>query len=358
MKKNKQYPFFSICIPNYNYGHFIEETINSVLKQSYRSFEIIISDNKSTDNSMEIINRFKSDRISVYQNKYNVGFSKNLDCATIKAQGEYIILLSADDLLKGNALEYFHEIITSHNQKDDDLVIFGSGEVIDRDGNFINYVSSKPQVLIDDLIKNENYNYIDDSKTLESYNGLRLIRILLKKNFVSAGPFLATCYSKKLYKKVSGYSNIMSVFPDAHFSHKLCLQDPKLIYSQIKLFSYREHDPEHKQHGDGLVNKQLIDLYHISNSFNEEELENAGLNRLDLQKAFIEYSCLSKAKYCLFRGEINQSIKHFIFGFISYKRIMFKYLLTYLMVVFYLFIPFFAVLGTFYKKNNNIQNVE
>ena len=75
---NKNNPNFSICIPNYNYGKYIGDTIQSVLNQTYQNFEIIIVDNASTDDSIEIIKSFKDKRIKLFLNKYNIGFAPNL----------------------------------------------------------------------------------------------------------------------------------------------------------------------------------------------------------------------------------------------------------------------------------------
>ena len=100
-----QGPSFSICIPNYNYGKYIGQTIESVLTQTYQNFEIIVVDNASTDNSIEIIESFKDPRIKLYKNNYNIGFAPNLQKATSLATKEFINLLSSDDQMKPKALE-------------------------------------------------------------------------------------------------------------------------------------------------------------------------------------------------------------------------------------------------------------
>ena len=52
-------PLVSIIIPNYNHAQYLDERIQSVLKQTYQNFEVIILDDKSTDNSLEVINKYK-----------------------------------------------------------------------------------------------------------------------------------------------------------------------------------------------------------------------------------------------------------------------------------------------------------
>ena len=62
MTLNKFYPLVTIYITNYNYGRYIKQSINSVLNQSYKNFELIIIDDGSTDNSRNIIDRYKNNK--------------------------------------------------------------------------------------------------------------------------------------------------------------------------------------------------------------------------------------------------------------------------------------------------------
>ena len=54
-------PLVSVIIPNYNHARYLDERIQSVLNQTYQNFEVIILDDKSTDNSVEVINQYKDD---------------------------------------------------------------------------------------------------------------------------------------------------------------------------------------------------------------------------------------------------------------------------------------------------------
>src|SRR5215475_8759854 len=97
-------PLFSICIPNYNYQHYIKETIASVLRQDFADFEIVVSDNNSSDDSVASVRGFVDSRISLQINSWNVGFASNLDRAATMARGERMILLSSDDVMGVGAL--------------------------------------------------------------------------------------------------------------------------------------------------------------------------------------------------------------------------------------------------------------
>ena len=83
--------FFSICIPNYNYSKYIEETINSVLDQDFENYEIIVVDNDSTDESWEIIKRYSDHKkVKIFKNNFNIGFAPNLQKVTEKARGKFM----------------------------------------------------------------------------------------------------------------------------------------------------------------------------------------------------------------------------------------------------------------------------
>ena len=104
-------PKVSICIPNYNYGRFIGDAIQSALEQTYKNFELIIVDNCSTDNSEEVIKSFSDPRIRYYKNDRNIGGVRNWNRCLALACGEYITLLHADDRLTPNSIEKRAEIL-------------------------------------------------------------------------------------------------------------------------------------------------------------------------------------------------------------------------------------------------------
>ena len=100
-------PMISVCIPTYNYGHFLPETIQSVLSQTYKNFELIIVDNCSMDDTSDIVARFQKEdpRIMYRRNGTNLGMAENWNRCLEYATGEYIKILCADDLLEPTCLE-------------------------------------------------------------------------------------------------------------------------------------------------------------------------------------------------------------------------------------------------------------
>lgn len=97
---------FSIIIPNYNNGGWIDKTIESVLNQTYTNWEMYIIDDMSTDNSIEVINKYKDKRITLIQNEiklYNGG-SRNIGILKAKKSNPYgyILFLDSDDYWDNN----------------------------------------------------------------------------------------------------------------------------------------------------------------------------------------------------------------------------------------------------------------
>ena len=81
---------FSIVIPGYNSSLYIKESINNVLKQSYKKFEFIIIDDGSTDNSIDIIKSYKDKRIKLISNCHNYIESLNREIQATKEEYRYI----------------------------------------------------------------------------------------------------------------------------------------------------------------------------------------------------------------------------------------------------------------------------
>ena len=95
----------SIIMPSYNTGKFIKETINSVLNQTYNNWELIIVDDCSTDDTEEIVNAIKDNRIKFLKNSTNSGAAISRNKAIKEAKGKWIAFLDSDDLWKKEKLE-------------------------------------------------------------------------------------------------------------------------------------------------------------------------------------------------------------------------------------------------------------
>jgi glycosyltransferase involved in cell wall biosynthesis len=100
-------PETSICIPTRNYGHFLNDAVNSALSQTRDDLEILIIDNASEDNTTQIIQRLqdRDKRIRYMRNTENLGLAGNLNRCMESAKGKYIKFLMADDLLASDCLE-------------------------------------------------------------------------------------------------------------------------------------------------------------------------------------------------------------------------------------------------------------
>jgi glycosyltransferase involved in cell wall biosynthesis len=89
-------PLVSVIIPNYNYGRFLSDAIDSVLAQSYSNIEIIVVDDGSTDNSHEVYEKY-FDKIGVINQK-NLGVGAARNAGASYSQGQFIAFLDADDI--------------------------------------------------------------------------------------------------------------------------------------------------------------------------------------------------------------------------------------------------------------------
>ncbi|MGL5122738.1 MAG: glycosyltransferase family 2 protein [Fusobacteriaceae bacterium] len=107
----------SIITPLYNSEEFIEETINSVLNQTYKNWEMIITDDNSSDKGLEIVKRYSliDNRIIYIELKKNSGAAVCRNISIKKARGKYIAFLDSDDLWKKNKLEKQIEFMEKYN---------------------------------------------------------------------------------------------------------------------------------------------------------------------------------------------------------------------------------------------------
>lgn len=127
---------FSVVVPIYNVAKYLPECINSILSQTYGNFELILVNDGSTDNSLEICRNFaeKDDRIIII-NKPNGGLVSARKAGFLRARGEYTVSVDGDDFIDKNLLCVLHEEISV---KKYDIVIYQGYSYTDGSLNTIN----------------------------------------------------------------------------------------------------------------------------------------------------------------------------------------------------------------------------
>lgn len=138
----------TVAMATYNGQSYIRQQLNSILNQTYQELEIIIVDDCSSDNTLELITSFKDERITVLSNDYNMGVAKSFERVIENSSGDYIALCDQDDIWVANKLETL-------------MVHIGNNELIYSDYSFIDHCGNnieKPEGYI-------NYLHGVDSST-------------------------------------------------------------------------------------------------------------------------------------------------------------------------------------------------
>jgi glycosyltransferase involved in cell wall biosynthesis len=144
----------SIITPSYNSIKFIEETILSVLAQSYEEWEMIIVDDVSTDGSDKIVEEYvkKDSRIKFIRLARNSGASKARNRAIEEATGRYIAFLDSDDTWNPNKLEKQVEFL----QKNNLALTYSAYDTMDENSSYVNRRSVKESITYADMLKSNH----------------------------------------------------------------------------------------------------------------------------------------------------------------------------------------------------------
>lgn len=100
-----QQPLVSIVMPAYNAENYIAESVNSILSQTYKNFELLIADDCSTDRTKELLSAFNDSRISFHNNVSNQGYLKTCNKLFSLCNGELITFQDADDISVSDRIE-------------------------------------------------------------------------------------------------------------------------------------------------------------------------------------------------------------------------------------------------------------
>ena len=199
-------PIISVYIINKNYDKYLRQAIKSVLDQSFKSKELIIVDDGSSDTSREIIEKYKKKNLcKVIYNKSSKGLIKSSNIAIKTARGQYVIRLDADDYFDSNALSVLYDKITTKNI----ALVYSDYYLIDSKNNIL---SLEKQI----FRNNQKLNHLP----------VLAACCLIKKNAL----FSVNLYDEKFTRQdgVDIWYKLLNNFQSKHIS--------------LPLFYYRRHD--------------------------------------------------------------------------------------------------------------------
>jgi glycosyltransferase involved in cell wall biosynthesis len=296
------HPKVSVCIPTYNYAHYLPEAIESVLNQRYGNYELIIIDDCSNDNSSAIIEQYsRLDRRIVYHiNDSNRGMVNNWNLCLQSARGDYIKFLFGDDVMSSeDALEKMVAVFDSH----EDIALAASAR------NVINEQSHFVKVLT-------------EYKEKICYKGHKIIQDCLLEQKNKIGEPSAVMFSRQ--HAYRGFDERYRQIVDLEMWFHI-LEKGNFAYLEEPLCSFRMHTDQQTR-----INMERVDL---------DRPESLWLINDYANKPYIHFSAVTR-KYMKY-GPVYSFWKLYKQGKISRQTALQNIKKHYTLKQFYLYYPFF-----------------
>lgn len=225
-------PLVSVIIPSYNHEKFVGEAIQSVLNQTFQDFEIIITDDGSSDKTLEKIKGFSDSRIRVFENDTNRGASYTSNRCILNATGKYIAMLSSDDSWHPNKLQKQVDYLENHR---DVYAVFSK----------INWVDERSV-----QISNPNFYY---HNVFEVKNRSQLEWLNLFFFFGNCLCHPSSLIRHTVYDEIGMFNPMLAILPDFDFWTRLCLHYEIYILDE-KLVNFRHFADETNASGANASN--------------------------------------------------------------------------------------------------------
>ncbi len=199
----------SIILPVYNCEKYLEETLTSIINQTYLNWELIIINDGSTDQSLKICNYFKEKDKRVYIiNQENKGVSVARNVGLSKTKGEYIVFLDGDDIIKNDYLEKMINYIKMYNV---DICICSYTTIK-------NHISFSNQFRIENGVYSSTTQFLFQNDIFGGYCWNKMYKFTILEGIV---------FNKKL-----------SIMEDLVFNIDIWEKDPLVYYTNEPLYNY------------------------------------------------------------------------------------------------------------------------
>lgn len=230
-------PLVSVTVLNYNYARFLPHCLGSILQQSFRDFEVIVINDCSTDNSLEVIAPYLSDpRVRLINHEQNKGFVASLIEGMQESRGSYLSVISADDwVVSPHAFARQVEALEQHPR----VVMAFSAYGLYADEQTLSFVSRAAE-----------RSYVRDGKEV-------FADFLLKGYPQHSG----TMIRKSAYEALGGYDPTLRWSLDAQMWLGLC-HVGDVAYIDEMLYAYRRH-PSSMSKDPAALRNAIYELFRI-----------------------------------------------------------------------------------------------
>ena len=258
-------PQISVCIPSYNHGRFLPQTIDSVLQQTCDDFEILVIDDCSTDETEAIVNSYalRNPRIRFIVNPENLGMVRNWNLCLAEARGKYIKYLFGDDLLLSR--EALQKMLSLFETEKSIFLVSSSRRIIDFESNTIGMKSPFKRDLI--------------------ARGTKLINLCLAKQDNLIGEPTAVMFRKS--DATRGFQSQYRQIVDLEMWFHL-LEKGDFAYIREPLCAFRIHPRQQTINNRSNPLSVLNDVFQL----NEEYLCKQYITISEFSKSYIKYDSL------------------------------------------------------------------
>lgn len=218
----KDYPLVTVLIPCYNAQAYLQESIESVLNQTYPNIEIIAINDGSTDNTLNILNIYNN-KIKIFTTKNN-GQSAAINYGLERSNGKFIKCFDSDDVMMPTAIE--NQVNSILSLKSNNVAVYGNLYRIDQDGKIFN------------KMKQKNINLYKEQ-----------MEFLLKEIIVTGLPL----HYKENLVKVKGFDVNFGLGNDFDLNIRLYLSGVKFHYFDDLIYHYRQYNGEDRLSSKGWV---------------------------------------------------------------------------------------------------------
>lgn len=240
----------SVIMPMYNESDYVEEAVNSILRQTYEDFEFIIIDDCSTDDSAEKVKNIKDNRIKLIEsNNKNMGVSHAVNTGIKNSRGDYIVRMDADDVSEPDRIE---KLITFALKENADLI------------------GSQFDVFSDTTIPDGLYRFMEYSnKIIEPIEIISNFTVMMP---ISQPTF---CIKKDIFDEGFYYNTSLLTAEDYELLGRLLINNKKAYKVPEKLVHYRYVNTSlsNKRSLETTINSIKIKLNFIYQYYNLKEIE-------------------------------------------------------------------------------------